>query len=173
MILHSLLHACTSSPPPLTGAVSADEKHKCKPEDQVLVGFVYSLLYVGIHVHVHVYSYTVAQHVQMLLVLFTVCWLACRWRPECAQRTGRSSGYWQRSSPTTPTTTATWWMTLTRRGTTRRGLFGRAYCHIHVHVHVHVVIIRTCTCAYFNHGNMQCTMHSWWDFWYLPAGVIT
>ena len=57
----------TSSPPPLTGAVSADEKHKCKPEDQVLVGFVYSLLYVGIHVHVHVhvYSYTVAQHVQM------------------------------------------------------------------------------------------------------------
>ena len=48
---------CTSSPPPLTGAVSADEKHKCKPEDQVLVGFVYSLLYVG--VHVHVYSYNV------------------------------------------------------------------------------------------------------------------
>ena len=36
--LSLLVRTCTMVPhslPPLTGAISADEKHKCKPEDQV------------------------------------------------------------------------------------------------------------------------------------------
>ena len=34
--IHCSMHGCiTCSLPPLTGAISADEKHKCKPGDQV------------------------------------------------------------------------------------------------------------------------------------------
>lgn len=103
-----LLQSCTlprCSIPHLCGAIPADEKYRCKPTDQV-----HDAPWVVGHVTCYQCSY--------------------RSQPECVQRTGRSSGFWQRCFHTAPRITGTQWMTLMRRGTMNRGVCVRVYVSI-------------------------------------------